>query len=190
MRERAVTIDPSVSRYVIIGVAVLGVAILAAVVFTPAGCGVSGGPSDYDRMVQAEQASAGTLAAAGAKTQKKSYPVGTGWVVDMTGVTVTDDLLRQLKQLGSIAELDLKKSTVTDAHLALMNELGLHVLLFKLDLSHTAVTDAGLEKLNGNVFLGELNLTGTKVTPAGIDRFKKSRQADPKVRIKNTNVRR
>jgi hypothetical protein len=186
-----VTIDPSFSRYVIIGVAVLGVGILAAAVFTPASCGVSsGGLSDYDRAVQEEQAKASTLASAGAKTQKKTYPVGEGWVVDMTGVTVTDDLLRQLKQLGRIAELDLKKSTVTDDHLALMHELGLHVVLFKLDLSHTAVTDAGLEHLNGNIFLGDLNLTGTKVTPTAVNKFKKNRLADPKVRIKNTNVRR
>lgn len=165
--------------------AAAAVALLAAI-----GCGKESGPSDYDKMVQDEQARASTLASAGAKTQKKSYSVGSGWVVDMTGVTVTDNLLREMKQLGDVAELDLKKSTVTDAHLALMHELGLHVVLFKLDLSNTAVTDAGLEHLNGNVFLGDLNLTGTKITAAGIDRFKKSRLADPKVRIKNTNVRR
>jgi hypothetical protein len=107
----------------------------------------------------------------------------------MHGLTVTDDLLRQVKELGNVAELDLSRSTITDDHLGLMHELGLHTLLVKLNLGNTAVTDAGLQKLDGCIFLSELNLTGTNVTAGAVDRFKKSRQADTRARVKNTNVR-
>ena len=155
------------------------------------GCGKqNGGESDYDKMARAKQGVADSLASSGAKVQEKQYPVGKGWVVSLRGLTVTDDLLREVKQLGNIAELDLSKSTVTDEHLALMHELGLHALLAKLDLSNTAVTDAALQKLDGCIFLSELNLTGTKVTAAAVEQFKKARQADERARIKNTTVRR
>lgn len=163
---------------------------LAAALAATLGCGGSGGPSDYDRMVEAQKGASDTLAGAGVKTQQKAYPLGTAWVVDMTGVTVTDDLLQKVKALGNVAELDLKNSTVTDAHLAKMHEIGLHTVLNKLDLSNTAVTDAGLEQLDGNLFLAELNLTKTKVTQTGVTQFLKKRQANPNVRIKNTNVKR
>lgn len=163
---------------------------LAAAVLASAGCGGSNGPSDYDKKVEAEKGAADSLAGAGVKTQQKSYPLGQAWVVDMTGVTVTDDLLTKVQALGKVAEIDLKNSTVTDAHLAKMHELGLHVLLNKLDLSNTGITDAGLEQLDGNLFLAELNLTKTKVTAAGVDQFLKKRAASPTVRIKNTRVKR
>lgn len=166
-------------------------AIPALILIGASGCGSgNSGPSDYDKMVEAQKGTSETLAAAGVKVKQKQYPLGIAWVVDMTGVTVTEDLLRKVKALGNIAELDLKKSTVTDAHLGTMRELELHILLAKLDLSQTAISDAGLEKLDGNLFLTELNLTGTKVTAAGVDQFKKKRQASPTVRVKNTNVKR
>ncbi|HJZ56691.1 MAG TPA: hypothetical protein VKE74_17120 [Gemmataceae bacterium] len=159
-----------------------------AILLLAAGCGSKGGPSDYEKMVQAKQGASDALAAAGAKVQEKQYPVGRGYVVELRGATITDDLLRHVKELGNIAELNLSQSTLTDDHLRTMHELGLHVLLNKLDLSHTAVTDAGLDHLDGNLFLVELNLTGTKVTRAAVERFKQKRQADARVRVKDTRV--
>jgi hypothetical protein len=154
------------------------------------GCGKqNGGVSDYDKMMAAKQNASTSLADSGVKTAEKQYPLGKAWTVDMRGRSITDDLLRKVKELGTVAEIDLSKSTVTDDHLHLMHELGLHTLLAKLDLSNTAVTDAGLQKLDGCVFLSELNLAGTKVTPGAVERFKKNRQTDPRVRIKNTTVR-
>jgi hypothetical protein len=154
------------------------------------GCGSSDGLSDNDRRMLAIKNGAEGLRAQGAKLQEKQYSVGTGWVVDLRGLTVTDEMLRQVKSIGNIAELDLSKTGVTDDHLKLMHEIGLHVLLARLDLSHNqAVTDAGLEHLDGCIFLMELNLTGTKVTPAAADRFKRNRAADPKTRVKNTAVK-
>ena len=153
------------------------------------GCSKGDGKSDYDRMMESKQATATSLASSGAKVQEKQYPIGKGYVVDLRGLTITDDLLREVKKLGNIAELDLSRSTITDDHLKLMHELGLHTLLAKLDLSHTAVTSAGLDHLAGCIFLSELNLSGTKITPAAVSQFKKAREADPKVKIKVTNVK-
>jgi len=153
------------------------------------GCGKNDGPSDYEKMMQAKQGAADSLAGSGVKMQEKQYPVGTGWVVDFRGVSVSDELLRQVKKVGNIAELDFARTNITDDQMRLIHELDMQVLLAKLDLSHTAVTDAALDQLDGNLFLMELNLTGTKVTPAAVARFKQKRQADPKVRVKNTTVR-
>jgi len=152
------------------------------------GCG-KGGPSDFEKMTQARQGATDSLATSGVKMQEKQYGPGRAWAVDFRGVTVTDDLLRQVKKVGIIAELDFAKTNVTDDHMRLIHELNMHVLLGRLDLSHTAVTDAALDQLDGNLFLTELILTGTKVTPAAVERFKQKRQADPKARVKNTNVR-
>jgi hypothetical protein len=185
-----VTIDPSVSRYVIIGVAVLGVGILAAAVFTPAGCGVSGGPSDYDRMVEDQKAAADAAASQGAKYTLKKYPLGEAYVVSLKGMTITDDLLRQLQTMGKVSELDVSGSTITDDQLGLISDLGLGAFLFKLDLSNTGITDAGIAKLGGGgLFLSEVNLVGTKVTPAAVAEFKRKRQANPNARVKNTTVK-
>jgi hypothetical protein len=165
-------------------------AVLAAVLAL-AGCGPRDGLSDYERMKQGQQNAGDSLTAQGAKLQQKDYPQGSAWAVNLGGMTITDDLLKQVKQLGRVTELDLNKSTVTDAHLALINELGLGTLLLKLDLSHTAVTDAGFEKLENLVLLTDLNLTGTKVTHAAVERFKKNRQTDNRVPpfAKNPKIR-
>jgi hypothetical protein len=163
--------------------------VFVAAVLAAVGCSKQGGPSDYEKMMQAKQGAADSLASSGAKVQEKQYPLGKAWAVDLHGLTLTENLLKEVKQLGNIAELDLGKSTVTDDDLAAMQEMGLLTVLVKLDLSNTAVTDAGLTNLEGCIFLSELNLTGTRATPAGVERLKKARQADPKVRVKNTTVR-
>jgi hypothetical protein len=154
------------------------------------GCSRGDGLSDYDRMKQAQQGAADTLAGAGAKVKAMNYTQGSAWAVNLSGATLSDDLLRQAKALGNVSELDLSRTTVTDDQLGLISEIGLGTLLLKFDLSHTGVTDAGLDKMQGFLLLSELNLTGTKVTPAAVERFKKARQQDQKVRIKNTTVRR
>lgn len=166
------------------GAAVLA---LATAVLAP-GCSGGGGKSDYDRMMEAKEGAATSLKGSGAKVEEKQYPVGKGWVVDLHGLTITENLLKEVKQLGNVAELNLSGSSVTDEHLKVMHDLGLHTLLAKLDLSNTAVTDAGLGQLDGCIFLMELNLKGTKVSRPAVEQFKSRRQQDPKARIKNTNV--
>ena len=154
-----------------------------------AGCGGDTGPSDYDKMMAGRKGASDVLTQAGAKVQQKQYPVGLAWVVDLRGLNVTDDLLRRVKDLGNVAELDLGRSTVTDGQLGLIKELGLQVLLTRLDLSQTGVTDAGLDRLDGFIFLANLDLTGTKVTRAAADRLKQRVANDPKSRIKTVNVK-
>lgn len=166
-----------------------GAALVAVLLGAAFGCAEGDGKSDYDRMMEAKQGAATSLSASGAKVQQKQYPVGTGWVVDLHGLTITEDLLREVKQLGNIAELDMSRSTVTDEHLRLMHELDLHALLAKLNLSNTAVTDACFGHLDGCLFLSELDLTGTKVTRPGAEAFKNKRKSDHRARIKNTNIK-
>lgn len=171
-------------------------ALVAALALT--GCSKRGGPSDYERNQQAtkdeeqkRQDLAGSLRGQGAKLEKKRYPQGEGWAVDLRGVPVTDQLLTDVSKLLYISELNLSKTDVTDAHLAKMNDLELLKYCLKIDLSQTAVTDAGLDSLTKTLGgLGELNLSGTKATPAAAERLKSRRQADPRVpkMFKNTKV--
>ena len=164
-------------------------ALAGAIAVALAGCSKNDGGNDYDRMMEQKQGAATSLAGSGAKTHEKQYTLGKAWVVELRGLTITDGLIQEVKKLGNVAELDMGRSTVTDDQLKLMHDLGLHTLLVKLDLSQTAVTDTGLGHLEGSIFLAELNLTGTKVTPAAAQRFKKTREADPKSRVKVTNVK-
>jgi hypothetical protein len=133
--------------------------------------------SHYARVQLSRQAVMDGLTGKGAKLELKTYPQGSAYAVTMTGLTVTDEMLEQLPALGNITELNLSKSTVTDAHMDQINKVS-GLWLLRLDLSHTAVTDAGFEKLTG-AFLTNLNLAGTKVTPAAVDRFKKKRLTEP-----------
>jgi hypothetical protein len=156
-----------------------------------AGCGPKDGLSDNERRMLAIQSGAEGLKSQGAKVEERHYPQGSGWSVSLSGMTISDDLLRQVKQLGNVTELDLSKSTITDDQMGLINELGLATLALKLDLSHAAVTDAGFEKLDNLKLLSQLNLTGTKVTPAAVERFKKKRKDDPRILplFKNPTIR-
>jgi hypothetical protein len=162
----------------LIRVAVWGGVVTASLL---AGCGPKDGLSDNDRRMLAIQSGADALKSQGAKVEERNYSLGNSWAVSLSGMTITDELLKQVKQLGNISELNLSKSTLTDAQLATIQELGLGTLLVKFDLSHTAVTDEGFEKLDNLRLLSQLNLTGTKVTPAAVERFKKNRQNDPRI---------
>ena len=152
---------------------------LATAISLP-GCGGSG-ESEVDRQKRVQGQAVGSLSAAGAKTTQKKYPQGDAWAVDLSGATVSEAVIADLKRLGRITELDLSKSTITDVELPALNEPSVCGLILKLNLSQTAVSDAGLEKLTNLILLQELNLKGTKVTPAGVERFRKARQADTKI---------
>jgi len=169
---------------------VVGAGIVAAAVALT-GCGKHETMSEFEREKLAEQDLNESLTAQGAKLKSMRYPIGTAWSVNLSGLTITDDMLRQVRKLGPVSEMNLSKSTVTDDQLGLMQELQLTMLLNKLDLSNTAVSDAGIDKLDGMKFLAEMNLVGTKVTPAAVDRFKKKQRTDPRViaRFKNPTVR-
>ena len=157
------------------------VALFALAALVPACSKPYDGVSDYDREQQAKQAAADAAKSAGLKMTEKTYPLGKAWVVDMKGMTVTEEHFRKLKEAGHVAEIDLSKSTITDDQLGRMRESGVCATLYKLNLSDTGVTDAGLQKLEGLGFLIDLNVRGTKVTQAGADRYKSVRVNDPQL---------
>src|SRR5688572_30428674 len=60
------------------------------IVLAGLGCGKkSGGLSDFDKLEMEKQDKTKSLAEAGVKMSEKQYAIGRGWVVDMTGATVT-----------------------------------------------------------------------------------------------------
>ncbi|HXJ75033.1 MAG TPA: hypothetical protein VNM37_19405, partial [Candidatus Dormibacteraeota bacterium] len=136
----------------------------------------------YEKAKSAQTNSASALEKAGGKAALVQYPLGEAWTVNLSGATISDEVIDHLKSLTKIGELNLSKSTLTDAQCAKLGELKLDTLLVKLDLSHTAVTDAGLAKLTNSLFLMELNVADTKVTPAGIAAFQQTRAANPAVK--------
>lgn len=149
-------------------------------VLASAGCG-SGGPSYYEKQKAIHDSSIDLLKDRGAKFTAKRYPEGTAWLIDLQGLTITEEMLEQLKKVGYITEINLSKSTLTDEHLAAINNRAISGFLLKLDLSKTAITDAGLDHLKDLGLLSTLILTDTKVTADGVARFKKKRAEDQRI---------
>ena len=139
-----------------------------------AGCGYgSSGPSNYERMVYAQENAASGLTAKGATVLKKRYPPGEAYNVDLSGATIDDDVLGHLGALGPVAELNLSGSNITDEQfgsVATREKLG-H--LYKLDISNTQISDKGLLEAAELGVLAEIKAKGSKVTPAGIEQFRK-----------------
>jgi hypothetical protein len=154
------------------------VALLSALVVL-GGCGKKDGLSDNDRRMLGIANAAEDLKSKGAKIEERNYAQGNSWAVNLSGMQVNESLLKQVKSLGNISELNLSKSTLSDEHMAVVNELGLCTLCLKIDFSHTALSDAGFQKLKNLRFLSEMNLTGTKVSKSAVDTFKKQRENDP-----------
>lgn len=164
----------------------LGFLLLSAVL---SGC-KGDGLSDYEREQNRKEDSLNTLRAQGAKVESKKYPqnprYGNGYVVNLSGLQITDDTFQKLKGLQKVSELDLSKSSISDDQMDKLNEV--IPLILKLDLSNTAVTEAGLEKLTKLNFCFKLILTGSKVTPAGAERFRQQRLARPSTQIKDMKI--
>jgi hypothetical protein len=135
--------------------------------------------SDYHRVQLAEQDALEQLKKAGGEAVKKTYPLGQGWAVKLAGATITDTMLGHLKTLAPVAELDLSKSTITDAQMPQLAQAA--GVCFKLNLTQTAITDAGLASLADMPLLMDLNLTGTKVSKGAAADFRAKRKTNPKV---------
>lgn len=167
--------------------AAAGVLLAAAAL---AGCGPRvGGPSAYEQAQAEQQRVADSLGSKGMKSKRMHYPQGDAWAVDLTGMTITDDVIRKLKELDNVTELNLSQSTITDEQLGQINDQGIGSLVLKMDLSHTGITDAGLQKLTKFFLLNSLNVADTKVTPAGVAQFKKERLTLPNVRMRKPTVK-
>jgi hypothetical protein len=168
----------------------IGVALLVVVVwfFIPSDRGQTG-PSDSDRDLQARKDAAEFLSKKGARVKEMSYPIGKAYAVDLNGLTISTELLGDVKSLGNVSELNLSKSTVTDEQLGEMSKMGLVTFCNKIDLSSTGITDAGLDKLENMVFLQHMNLAGTKCTAAGAARFKSKRESQRNIRTHNPTIK-
>lgn len=130
-------------------------------------------PSHFEQVQERLNDAVTTLSAKGGSAVEKSYPQGKAWIVDLSDASIDDEVLRSLKSLGRVSELDLSGSTITDeqfASLATPETLG---YLYKLDLSDTAVSDRGFVAAAPLPILSEINVKGSKVTDAGIAEFKK-----------------
>lgn len=151
----------------------------AAALLAPAvalvGCGP--GVSDFEQRKQRLENAEADLKAKGGTIVKKSYPQGDAFAVDMSKITIDDDVLQRIRSLGRITELNLSGSTITDEQLtslAVPETLG---FLLKLDVSDTAITDTGLVATAPLPLLSDVNVKGSKVTDAGIAEFKKKHPA-------------
>lgn len=88
--------------------------------------------------------------------------------LNLAGTKITDAGLAHLKDLKNLSVLHLEETKITDSGLA--NLKGLENLAY-LNLYATGVSDAGLENLKGLKNLRRLYLWQTKVTDAGVKKL-------------------
>jgi hypothetical protein len=152
-----------------------------------AGCGLgSGAPSVY----QTEESAREALRQQGAKLESQFFPQGVAWSVDLSGAKVSDETIERLQKIGHVSELNLSGSTVTDDHLAKIDEFS--GVIQTIDLSNTGITDAGVGAMKRFTTLRVLKIKDTPVTPvtdAGIAQFKKNRQGTDTIKIVTKNVK-
>lgn len=160
-------------------------ALLCVLLLIATGCSNYSGPSEYEQKKRAKQSFMDEVAAQGGRAEQKQFSKygksGQAWSIDLSGATISDDLIESMTTLGPIAELDLSKSSITDEQLIRFDELELGRLVLKLDLSDTAISDAALAELDNFYVLEHLILKATKVTPQAVERFKKAQQSNSKV---------
>lgn len=151
------------------------------------GCSSYSGPSEYEQQQAAKQKLMEDVKSQGGTIEQKHFNVfgksGDAWVIDLSGATISDEMIETVATLGYIAEMNFSGSMISDEQLLRMDQLRIGRVVMKLDLSNTAITDAALDGLENFYNLGELNLKGTKVTPQAVDRFKKKQQSNPKVSL-------
>lgn len=155
----------------------LSVALLAI-----CGCGPNpNGPGSYQAVMQGQQSAEETLKKNGGKLERKQYPLGAAWVIDLTGQQLSNSTFDALKRLDHVAELNLSRTNTGDAEMTNFADSKLSGTLVKLDLSDTKVTDKGLQQLKECQFLMNLNLNKTSVTEAGVTEWKKNHAVDPRI---------
>lgn len=142
---------------------ILGAALLAANLAAAADQKGPAAPSPEEKAaIAAIEKIGGTVRAVSANTDLKDVDF------HLSGTSLTDEGLAQVKQLKSVVWLNLKGTKITDAGLANLAELK---SLKRLHLELTGIGDAGMAHLAGLENLEYLNLYGTKVTDAGLKRI-------------------
>jgi hypothetical protein len=145
---------------------------------TIAGCSGydEGSPGSSQQVAKAFQDAESGLKAAGAKMESKNYGLGIAWIVDLSGVPMTDDIIDHIVHLTYLAELNVSNTGITDEQLKrVFDEKGYWIL--KLNVSKTPITDAGIEGVKDLRHLGELDVSGSQVTGDRIDAILKERES-------------
>jgi hypothetical protein len=147
--------------------------LLAAALLIPGCSGMFSGASEYEQAKQVEDEFAAKIAAAGGSAVRKGGRRGgfeaNGWIIDLSGDTVTDGLIDAIiakvkEGHNDVFELNFNGSTITNEQLAKLDEGTVLRKVFVLDLSNTGITDAGIDKLENVHVLEDLRVTGTKVS--------------------------
>jgi Leucine Rich repeat len=124
-------------------------------------------------------------------------PLAPRWLVELIGIdyfghatratlfpVANDEVLVNVGRLNQLQELNLHRSTVSDAGLSRLNGL---TQLTRLYLGQTAVSDAGLAHLRALANLRELHLDSTNVSDAGLAHLKRLGKLT-KLDLRNTQV--
>ena len=153
--------------------------------FVASGCG-GYGPSEYEQYKQKLQGFSEAVAAAGGSASKEGKTMHgfqmTGWLIDLSGAEITDDLIDQIIFVGKedpVFQLNLSKSKITDEQLGKLDAGTVFTKVYDLDLSDTAITDAGLDKIQHVHILSELKLKRSGATAAGVKRLSERKIASP-----------
>lgn len=156
---------------------------------TIAGCGGYGpdSPGSLQAVTKARQDAESGLKAAGAKMEMKDYGIGKAWIIDLSGVTMTDEVIDQIVQLPYLSELNVSGTEITDEQLQrVFSEKG--YFLLKLNVSKTAITDTGIAGVVDLRHLEELDVTGSQVSVARIEAILKERESNVDTRTKKVKL--
>ncbi|MGQ0635391.1 MAG: hypothetical protein ACT4QC_12325 [Planctomycetaceae bacterium] len=158
-----------------------------------AGCGNSGA-GNYEQVMNSEEQFVASLKAAGGHAEKKLFPMPfmegaeqDAWFLDLQNAQISDELIRLICELptksvtGYVAEMNFRKSGLTDAQLLKLDASQIGRIVKNLDLSETEVSDASVGQLKTFYCLEALNLKGTRATADGVKRLKANQQTNADV---------
>jgi hypothetical protein len=153
------------------------------------GCGGYGPESDgsYQQVAKAREDAESGLKAAGAKMEMKNYGIGQAWIIDLSGATITDEIIDHIVHLPYLSELNVSGTEITDEQLLrVFTEKGFFIL--KLNVSKTPITDTGIAGVKDLRHLQELDVSGSQVTAQRIEAILKEREASADTRSKNVKL--
>jgi hypothetical protein len=141
------------------------------------GCGYSG-PSEFRQLQQKLDSFADVIRSAGGEATKEGKSMHgyqmAGWLIDLSGATITDDLIDHIIVIGKsdpVFQLNLSNTNITDEQLAKLDSGNVLQKMVDLDLSNTTISNSGLEQLSNFYCLTTLNLKGSKATAAAAKRL-------------------
>jgi hypothetical protein len=160
-------------------------ALICAVV-TVCGCNSYSATSEREALKQKEAGFSGAVSVAGGSAKKegrKRFGIEmTGWMVDLSGAEISDELMDELLKVGAkdpVFSLNLSKSKITNEQLVKLGKGKVLQKTFELDLSDTAISDTGLDGLSNFYCLSDLKLKGSKATKAAATRLGKKQMSHP-----------